>query len=134
MSNNPVMLGELSLRCDRSHDHQHLVEGRASAAENYPLDLVMAIVRGMAKTTQALQRMREMQTEQWDMSMNMTVCNSPTTTVPQDEQSIPASSLPNTNGPDIDIDIDRSNVRAVYRDKYTGEELPHHLVRAAMAE
>ena len=36
--------------------------------------------------------------------------------------------------PDIEIDVDASNFRAVYRDEYTGEILPHHLVRAAMAE
>ena len=98
------------------------------------MDLVLAIVRGIAKTSQAIRRMKETDTQHWDTIMNMTVCNPPNALEPQDVPEIPPSVLPNVDGPDIPVDFDRSNFKTIYRDEYTGEELPHHLVRAAMAE
>ena len=109
MSNSPAMLSELSLRCDRSHDHQHLVEGRAKPAENYPIDLVLAIVRGMSQTSEALARMRELQTDQWNTIMTMSTCNPPETTVPEDVQTIPASVLHGRDGKETVIDVYDSN-------------------------
>ena len=66
--------------------------------------------------------------------MNMMVCNAVSTTEPQDVPEISPSVLPNAHGENIPIEVDPSNFRKIYRDEYTGEELPHHLVRAAMAE
>ena len=44
------MLDRLRRRCQRDHVHQQLVSGRANAAENYPLELVVEILRGMRDT------------------------------------------------------------------------------------
>ena len=49
MTNSKAIAGELSRRCDKSHVHQHLIGGRASAAQVYPPELCRAIVRGRIK-------------------------------------------------------------------------------------
>ena len=36
MSNSPMMLSQLGKRCDMTHEHTHLMSGRAKEAENYP--------------------------------------------------------------------------------------------------
>ena len=48
MSNSWCILQELSVRCDGSHVHQHLVGGRAAKAQEYPDALCRAICRGLA--------------------------------------------------------------------------------------
>ena len=50
MSSSPHMLKRLSRRCSGDHVHQHLVGGRAKAAEDYSLELVTDILRGMRDT------------------------------------------------------------------------------------
>ena len=49
MSNAWCIVDELSIRCDKSHPHQHLVGGRASKASEYPDGLCRAICRGLAR-------------------------------------------------------------------------------------
>ena len=43
LSSSWCILDELSLRCDGSHVHQHLMSGRAAAAALYPPALFKAI-------------------------------------------------------------------------------------------
>ena len=45
-----MMLKRLSRRCSGKHVHQHLVGGRAKAAEDYSVQLVTDILRGMRDT------------------------------------------------------------------------------------
>ena len=52
-SSSPQMLARLSVRCDKSHSHQHLVGGRAAAAAYYPAKLISQILRGMRDTADA---------------------------------------------------------------------------------
>ena len=52
MSNGPFILAELCLRCDKSHDHQPLVGGRASKAQEYPYESCRAICRGLSRQKQ----------------------------------------------------------------------------------
>ena len=47
MSNYPVMLDQLKLRCDKTHSHQPLTGGRCADAARYPAKLVHAILKGM---------------------------------------------------------------------------------------
>ena len=47
MTNSPMIARRLSLRCDGSHTHIHLDEGRAKAAEEYPEGLCREICRGL---------------------------------------------------------------------------------------
>ena len=48
VSNSWCILQELSVRCDKSHAHQHLMGGSASHAQEYPDELCKAICRGLA--------------------------------------------------------------------------------------
>ena len=50
MSTSPQMIKRLSRRCSGDHEHQYLVGGRAKAAEDYPLELVTEILRGIRDT------------------------------------------------------------------------------------
>ena len=97
MSKSPFMLVELTRFCTKDHPHQQLTDGRAKAAENYPLPLIRAILRGMFKTTQATQNIQLTLTADWDAIMNVaTHCNpeaepcSPTDVAP--------SSIPKATG------------------------------------
>ena len=51
MSSSTHMLKRLSRRCTGEHAHQQLVGGRAKAAEDYSLDLISEILRGMRDTS-----------------------------------------------------------------------------------
>ena len=50
MSSSSHMINRLSRRCSKTHQHQHLVGGRAKAAEDYSLELVTEIIRGIRDT------------------------------------------------------------------------------------
>ncbi len=49
MTNSLMLARELGLRCDRNHEHVHLMSGRAGPAAKYPQQLCEAICRGLAK-------------------------------------------------------------------------------------
>ena len=48
-TNSRAVGQELMKRCDGSHEHQLLVEGRANNAARYPRELCRAICRGLRK-------------------------------------------------------------------------------------
>ena len=48
LSNSWCILQELITRCDKSHEHQHLVGGCRKKAVEYPDKLCRAICRGLA--------------------------------------------------------------------------------------
>ena len=124
MSNSPIMLHELTRRCDRQRDHQHLLAGRATDAENYPLDLVLAIIRGMAKTTQAKEIAKQTGVEHWENILSMTTTTS--TDVPHTKETVdvPHSTLSCDDGQKINIDYDDANFKTIYRDEYTWGDHP----------
>ena len=49
MTNSDEIARELNKKCDHKHVHQHLMDGRASAAARYPEGLCRAICCGLAK-------------------------------------------------------------------------------------
>ena len=49
MTNSQVLGRELNRRCDKSHEHQPLLDGRAKDAARYPPGLCRAICRGISK-------------------------------------------------------------------------------------
>ena len=53
MSSSRYVAEELNKYCDGSHDHVHLVAGKAAAARVYPDDLCRAMLRGTAKQKKA---------------------------------------------------------------------------------
>ena len=48
MTNSQVLGRELSRKCDKSHEHQPLLDGRAKDAARYPPGLCRAICRGIS--------------------------------------------------------------------------------------
>ena len=48
VSNSWCIIQELSVRCDKTHEHQHLIGGRGAKAAEYPDDVCKAICRGLA--------------------------------------------------------------------------------------
>ena len=57
LTNSTAIAGELKVRCDKSHDHQTLIGGRAAAAARYPKGLCRAICRGIVREKK--ERIRE---------------------------------------------------------------------------
>ena len=53
LSSSRFIAAELNRYCDGSHDHVHLVAGKAAAAQVYPPDLCKAMLRGTRKQKQA---------------------------------------------------------------------------------
>ena len=49
-SSSHWMIRGLSRRCSKDHLHQPLLDGRAKAAEHYPMELVVEILRGIRDT------------------------------------------------------------------------------------
>ena len=49
MTNSRAIGRELSRRCDGTHEHQPLIDGRAQAAARYPQAFCKAICRGVVK-------------------------------------------------------------------------------------
>ena len=150
MTNSPFMVDALNVRCDKSHQHQHLVGGRAADAAFYPPKLLRAILRGMALTRDAHNGVRLLCENEKNFidSFNSFVAAIPResaipkSTAPSDSADADptdsgkprTSSLPLVGGGTLPIEYASHNFKAVYRDEYTGEELPNHLVRAAMEE
>ena len=105
ISNSCTMLEELKRRCDKSHVHQSLVGGRASAAENYPIDLIMAIIRGMAKTNQAMAHAHDNGTAHRENVLSMNACNPPEPTDATQIVDVPAPKLISKDGKPFGIDF-----------------------------
>ena len=49
MTNSQILGRELARKCDKSHEHQPLLDGRAKDAARYPPALCRAICRGISK-------------------------------------------------------------------------------------
>ena len=148
MSNSPWMLKELDIKCDGLHQHQNLMGGRAAAAAFYPPQLLRAIIRGMAKTKDVKMGIHALVD-----SLNSIIATIPrapsqsNTTAHNDSTGLDApvtddstdddeqtSSIPLTAGGKLQIKYSAHNFKTSYKDEYTGEVLPTHLVRAAMEE
>ena len=53
MTNSTALGRELSRKCDGTHEHQQLVDGRASEAARYPPGLCKALCRGIVEEKEA---------------------------------------------------------------------------------
>ena len=130
MSSAPAILEKLNRLCDKTHEHQHLVDGRAKEAAVYPPQLCRAILRGIDK-----QRLRE----------GKGMCNSIQTKL--DSGGALYDLSPDAEQITID-DVDPRGLKheeeelsehgeawgESYQDNLSGEALPPHLVRAARRE
>ena len=98
MTNSVFMRDELSLRRDKSHVNQPLVEGRCRDAAFYPHQLVEAILQGMATTADhdtkvvaSVMGWRAMEEERHDTIRSVTKAAS---TVPNADDDKPVPYLP----------------------------------------
>ena len=141
MSSSPHMLKRLSKRCSKNHAHQQLVGGRAKAAENYPLELITQILRGMRDTADF--------EEEWGDAMEVDLDNAVMTAgLLHDVQF--SSIVAAYRAEDLKSDTEKLHVKFKhlkgpvetvqlvfkdsYKDEYTCEELPMGHVRLAMQE
>ena len=87
------MLNELTRLCTGDHKRGHLLGGKAKQAENYPLDLILAILRGMDRTTKALKSVNIALEADWGAVMKQAVETAPG--IPDNPDALtPPSSLP----------------------------------------
>ena len=141
MSSSPHMLKRLSRRCQGDHAHQHLVGGRAKLAENYPIELITEILRGMRDTAD----FEEEWGDETESSINQAMLSSSLL------HDVKFTSLAAAyRAKDLEEEtkalsvkfkfkkgkVERTNLvfKQSYKDEYTLEELPKGHVRMAMHE
>ena len=134
MTNSKEMASLLSLRCDRSHQHQPLVGGRCEEAAFYPLPLVKAVLKGIRATAEADQlRARLMEkAREYIHAVTDSAGTIPTTT--ESLPRPPTSSIQRVTGGVLPIQYHPQNFKPRYVDEYTGEVLDPLLVQAAIME
>ena len=140
-SPSPQTLKRLSQRCSQTHEHQQLVGGRAKACENYPLELITGILRGIRDTAD--------HEEEWGdecvSSLDATVMSAALL------HNVRASSLvaayraqdlkEETEPLSVKFKHNSGRIESVnlrfkdaYKDEYTSEQLPMGHVRLAMQQ
>ena len=141
-SSAPHMLKRLSTRCDRTHTHQHLISGRATAAAYYPPKLISQILRGMRDTADA-----EHAESDWTPEMGIAMVHAamhhdqPATSL---VAAYRESDLAHANaqrkvtfkymdGREVSLSLD-SNFKPQYKDEYTNEMLPYEAAKDAMLD
>jgi hypothetical protein len=140
-SSSPHMLKRLSKRCSQTHDHQHLVGGRAKACENYPPELITEILRGIRDTAD--------HEEEWGdecvSSLDATVMSAALLHDVRTSSLVAAYRAKDleeeTQGLSVRfkhmngrIEPVNLNFKDFYKDEYTSEQLPMGHVRLAMQE
>lgn len=133
MSNSPCMPNELFRICQRTHVHQHLEGGRAKEAENYPADLIRAILRGMPRTTEAMHAVNLSVQAEWDAIMKV-AHNVDREMGDYDNDNIQPSTLGTTEGGEFTITYGDKHMNDTYFDTCTSEPLPSKLVKQAIAD
>ena len=139
MSSSPFMVHRLSRRCSGDHVHQHLVEGRAKAAEDYSLELITEILRGIRDTADA--------EEKWGDEVNEDVASAMSAAgLFHDVKTVGVAAALKSEDKvlateNLTVKIKYANgtsgtttlvFKESYKDEYTREELPLGHVRAAM--
>lgn len=141
MSSSAMMLKRLSRRCSGKHVHQHLVGGRAKAAEDYSVQLVTDILRGMRDTADHEEEWGDSNGHDIDQAM-MTASVFHDTKYSSLVAAFRAEDLEKETR-HLKVKFKHANGRIApqqlvfkdsYKDEYTGEELPMGHVRTAMAE
>ena len=118
MTNAAPMAELLQKRCKKDHAHQPLVSGRCAAAAFYPTKLIRTFLKGIRATKNSELRRKE--------------ADSIHAVVEADAEV--TSKVTKVGGGHITIQFDPRNFRPEYRDEYTNELLPAHLIRAAIID
>ena len=139
-SSSPQMLARLQTRCDKTHDHQHLMGGRAKDAAYYPPELITEILRGMRDTADAEYRDVSQSTDLdveskkagqlHDQPARSLVAAYRAADLSQSnaQRHIKFQYL---NGKTVSLDLEQ-NFKDGYKDEYTTEMLPKEETKDAM--
>ena len=139
MSSSPFMLQRLSRRCKGDHVHQHLVGGRAKAAEDYSIELVTEILRGIRDTADAQEKWgdecpQEILTTMKSAGAFQDVKQVSVAAAYKSEDKIAATEKLTVKVKYADGRVGTTELvfKDSYRDEYTNEQLPLGHVRQAM--
>jgi len=99
VSNSKFMLAELVRKCDGGHEHNILEGGRAAPAAFYPLQLLLATLRGIARTIEATEATRTRQTYEYDASLSIAYATADLSEPPAPNTAqLPQTSIPFREG------------------------------------
>ena len=141
MSSSPQVLNRLSRECRGNHVHQHLVGGRAKAAQDYSPELIGEILRGMRDAADHEEQWGDATDADLDRAvmaaglMHDVRLSSLAAAYRAEDLKVETHNLQvrfkHKNGR-----IDPTNLvfKDAYKDEYTNEELPMEHVRVAMQE
>ena len=145
MSNSRCMLARLDRKCPRDHQHQPLLSGRAHAAERYPDELLLEILRGMRdEEDQAMLREEEEEQDYHRIAAINSTFDDPNLYSPSMSYQFARqtalcamqstkTNLTYTDGSTTQHPIGGHFKEAFY-DEYTREVLPQELIQQAMSE
>ena len=120
MTSSVQMSKLLQKRCKKDHKHQPLVSGRCAAAAFYPARLIRTIIKGIRATK--------------DAEGLLPKVNGVHAVVECDASVAVQSKCKKVGGGQITITFDDRNFKPLYRDEYTNEILPAHLIKAAIID
>ena len=103
MTSSRQMADLLMTRCDKSHAHQPLVNGRCFNASCYPLKLIQTILRGIRATADAEDALAQRQKDRVDMIASMDMADLTTSKEPV-LASLPPSKLRRASGGAMPVD------------------------------
>ena len=140
-SSSPWMLKRLSRRCSKDHIHQQLVGGRAKSAEDYPLELITQILRGMRDTADFAEEWGGETEASIDQAMatnslfhDRRFCSLVAAYRAKDLEEETKSLRVQFKHVDGRTESLNLQFKDVYKDEYTQEELPVGHVKIAMQE
>ena len=120
MTSSVQMSKLLQKRCKKDHKHQPLVSGRCAAAAFYPARLIRTIIKGIRATK--------------DAEGLLPQANGVHAVVECDASVAVMSKCKKVGGGQITITFDDRNFKPLYRDEYTNEILPAHLIKATIID
>ena len=135
VTNSRYMIEELSRKCSRDHVHVQLEGGRACMAGIYPLELLKAILAGVSRTKDAIDALQSQQVKDYEAVLSLATAEAELQD-PSDAstQPLPHTSIPIRDGGEFRMQFKIEKFKKLYKDEYTGEQLPSHLVHKAMCE
>ena len=135
------MLKRLSRRCSGQHSHQHSVGGRAKAAEDYSIELITEIIRGIRDTADVEEEWGDANEDDLDQAMakasvlhDVKFSSLVAAYRAQDLKAETQNSMVRFKHRNGQTDPVNLTFKDTYRDEYTNEELPVCHVRQAMQE
>ena len=141
MSSSAHMLKPLSQRCSGQHEHQHLVGGRAKAAEDYSVELITEILRGIRDTADFEEEWGDSNEPDLDQAMLSAgllhdVKYSSLAAAYRAEDAKPETENLSVKCKYRSGKVATTNLtfKQSYKDEYTNEELPMGDVRLAMLD